>query len=123
MSENILDSVENDDESETIEGEMDFMEKNALQKCRTQIVKDLDIRLIVDDLIAFKVISESDYELIKNQVSILKQLTKFLGEIIFFFLRLQVKLKLTPFWTYYQPEVPKLSNYLLMLLEKIMTGL
>ena len=55
MSENILDSVENDNENETTEGEMDFMEKNALQKCRTQIVKDLDIRLIVDDLIAFKV--------------------------------------------------------------------
>ena len=72
MSENILDSVE-DDENETIEGEMDFMEKNALQRCRTQIVKDLDIRLIVDDLIAFKVISESDYELIKNQVSLQKQ--------------------------------------------------
>ena len=69
MSENILDSVE-DDENEIIEGEMNFMEKNALQKCRTQIVKDLDIRLIVDDLIAFKVISESDYELIKNQVSV-----------------------------------------------------
>ena len=71
MSENILDSVE-DDENEATEGEMDFMEKNALQRCRTQIVKDLDIRLIVDDLIAFKVISESDYELIKNQVSCLK---------------------------------------------------
>ena len=79
MSENILDSVE-DDENETIEGEMDFMEKNALQRCRTQIVKDLDIRLIVDDLIAFKVISESDYELIKNQVSGLKELTKVLGK-------------------------------------------
>ena len=80
MSENILDSVENDDENETIEGEMDFMEKNALQRCRTQIVKDLDIRLIVDDLIAFKVISESDYELIKNQVSLQVELTKFLGK-------------------------------------------
>ena len=48
--------------------EMSTYDKSALERCRTQIVKDLDIRHIVDDLIATNVIDENHYDLIKNQV-------------------------------------------------------
>ena len=47
---------------------MSTYDKSALERCRTQIVKDLDIRHIVDDLIATNVIDENHYDLIKNQV-------------------------------------------------------
>ena len=41
---------------------MDILNRNALLRCRTKIVKDLDVRLIIDSLIETKVIDTNFYE-------------------------------------------------------------
>ena len=47
---------------------MDVLNRNALLRCRTKIVKDLDVRLIIDSLIETKVIDTNFYEQLKGQV-------------------------------------------------------
>ena len=51
------------------EEEMDVQNRNALLRCRTKIVKDLDVRLIIDSLIETKVIDINFYEQLKAQVN------------------------------------------------------
>ena len=51
------------------EGEMDLKDKNALIQCRTKIIKDLDVRIIIDALLETRVVDENLYEKIKNEVS------------------------------------------------------
>ena len=51
------------------EEEMDIQNRNALLRCRTKIVKDLDVRLIIDSLIETKVIDINFYEQLKAQVN------------------------------------------------------
>ena len=47
---------------------MDVQNRNALLRCRTKIVKDLDVRLIIDSLIETKVIDANFYDTLKSQV-------------------------------------------------------
>ena len=49
---------------------MDIQDRNALLRCRTKIVKDLDVRLIIDSLIETKVIDANFYDTLKSQVNI-----------------------------------------------------
>ena len=51
------------------EGEMDLRDKNALIQCRTKIIKDLDVRIIIDALLETRIVDENLYEKIKNEVS------------------------------------------------------
>ena len=43
--------------------------QNALTRCRSQIVKDLDVRYIIDKLIEDQVIDQITHDLIMKQVS------------------------------------------------------
>ena len=66
-----MSAVENSDDisdTETIT-EMDVRDRIVLEKCRSQIIKDLDIKHVIDDLIAMKLVDDRNYEQIKSQVS------------------------------------------------------
>ena len=56
-------------ENTEFQGEMDVNDKNALLQCRTKIIKDLDIRIVIDSLLESRVVDESLYEKIKKEVS------------------------------------------------------
>ena len=49
--------------------EMDVRDRIVLEKCRSKIIKDLDIKHVIDDLIAMKLVDDRNYEQIKSQVS------------------------------------------------------
>ena len=53
-----------------VEGEMDLRDKNALIQCRTKIIKDLDVRIIIDALLETRVVDENLYERIKKEVTL-----------------------------------------------------
>ena len=55
-----------EDESE----EMEAASRRALLSCRNKIVKDLDIRLIVDALIESRILDQNLYDQIRAQVII-----------------------------------------------------
>eukprot|EP00093_Oithona_nana_P003120 03120.XXX_25445_26359_1 [CDS] Oithona nana genome sequencing. len=52
---------------------MDLKDKNALLQCRTRIIKDLDIRIVIDSLLESRVVDENLYERIKNEPTIQDQ--------------------------------------------------
>lgn len=55
-------------ETSEFQGEMDWRDKNALLQCRTKIIKDLDVRIIIDALLESRVVDECLYEKIKKEV-------------------------------------------------------
>ena len=69
MSSDESPKMEEDKNSFVLQGEMDLRDKNALLQCRTRIIKDLDIRIVIDSLLESRVVDENLYEKIKNEVS------------------------------------------------------
>ena len=66
-----MESEKNPENSFVFQGEMDLKDKNALLQCRTRIIKDLDIRIVIDSLLESRVVDENLYERIKNEVSLI----------------------------------------------------
>ena len=64
-----MEEDKNSENSLVFQGEMDLKDKNALLQCRTKIIKDLDIRIVIDTLLESRVVDESLYEKIKKEVS------------------------------------------------------
>ena len=64
-----MEEDKNPENSFVLQGEMDLRDKNALLQCRTRIIKDLDIRIVIDSLLESRVVDENLYEKIKNEVS------------------------------------------------------
>ena len=68
-----MSAVENNDDISDTEidsiTEMDVRDRIVLEKCRSKIIKDLDIKHVIDDLIAMKLVDDRNYEQIKSQVS------------------------------------------------------
>ena len=64
-----MEEDKNPENSLVFQGEMDLRDKNALLQCRTRIIKDLDIRIVIDSLLESRVVDENLYEKIKNEVS------------------------------------------------------
>ena len=64
-----MEEDKNPQNSLVFQGEMDLRDKNALLQCRTRIIKDLDIRIVIDSLLESRVVDENLYEKIKNEVS------------------------------------------------------
>lgn len=48
--------------------EMDVDSRNALLRCRNKIVKDLDVKYIIDSLIESRIIDQNLYDQIKSEV-------------------------------------------------------
>ena len=65
-----MEEDKNPENSFVLQGEMDLRDKNALLQCRTRIIKDLDIRIVIDSLLESRVVDENLYEKIKNEVSL-----------------------------------------------------
>lgn len=51
--------------------EMEVDCRNALLRCRNKIVKDLDVKYIIDSLIESRIIDQNLYDQIKSEVKIL----------------------------------------------------
>jgi hypothetical protein len=60
--------MEDNNLGESNEEIMDIEDRNALIKCRKKIIKDLDVRVIIDSLIETKVVDQVLYEKIKSEV-------------------------------------------------------
>ena len=97
-----MESEKNPENSFVFQGEMDLKDKNALLQCRTRIIKDLDIRIVIDSLLESRVVDENLYERIKNEVSL-----------IFFCVKFAWFLKTHFFW---QPTIQDQARQLLDIL-------